>query len=214
MPRPRTFSIWDLLAAAGLAGLWAFSAWILPLLPDPVPTHFDRLGHANGWTPKAHLPWIVAGLPVYVWLLLLLVGTVTARLAKDLEKAELGAFFPLRGSLTLGFCLLMASTLAIPLQGLAVLRYGVGGLLLCFGLGMVFLVRDMQAYLRTQPDAHHFRGGGLFYSNPEDPRLWVEKRIGLGWTLNYARPAAYWLTAAFLALPLAVVIGVGLLAMR
>lgn len=214
MQKPRTFSPWDLLAVAGLAGLWAFSAWVLPLLPDPVPTHFDRLGHANGWTPKAHLPWIVTGLPVYVWLLLLLVGTVTARVAKDPEKANLQAFFPLRGSLTLGFCLLMASTLAIPLRGLGVLRFGLAGLFLCLALGMGFLVRDMKAYLRTQPDAHHFRGGGLFYNNPEDPRLWVEKRIGLGWTFNYARPAAWWLTAAFLTVPVGALVLVGILVSR
>lgn len=210
--KPRILSAWDLLAAAGLAGLWAFSAWILPSLPDPVPTHFNAMGQANGWTPKAHLPWIVAGMPVYVWLLLLLVGTVGARLARDPAKARLQAFFPMRGTLTLGFCLLMASTLAIPLQGLGVLRWGLAGLFLSLAVGMSVLVRDMQAYLSTQPDAHHFRGGGLFYHNPEDPRLWVEKRIGLGWTLNYARPAAWWLTAAFLALPLAVLIGVGVLA--
>jgi hypothetical protein len=29
-------------------------------------------------------------------------------------------------------------------------------------------------------------------------RLWVRKRIGTGWTLNYARPAAYWITAFLL----------------
>jgi uncharacterized membrane protein len=63
-------------------------------------------------------------------------------------------------------------------------------------------MRDFRAYLRTQPDAHHFRGGGMFYNNPEDARLWVEKRIGIGWTLNYAQPAAWWITAAFLVVPL------------
>jgi len=26
--------------------------------------------------------------------------------------------------------------------------------------------------------------GGLFYYNPSDPAVWVEKRVGLGYTLN------------------------------
>lgn len=206
--KPRILSTWDLLASAGLVALWAFSGQILPLLPDPVPTHFNAAGRANGWTPKAHLPWIIMGMPVYVWLLLLLVGTISARVCKDPARAPLQAFYPLRGFLPLGFCALMATVLAIPLTGLGTLRYGIGALFLCLALGMVYLMRDFRAYLQTQPDAHHFRGGGMFYHNPEDARLWVEKRIGIGWTLNYAQPAAWWLTAAFLVVPVAVVVAV------
>jgi uncharacterized membrane protein len=29
---------------------------------------------------------------------------------------------------------------------------------------------------------------GIFYSNPENPALFVRKRSGLGWTLNFANP--------------------------
>lgn len=32
---------------------------------------------------------------------------------------------------------------------------------------------------------------GLFYFNPEDPALFLEKRFGIGWTVNYARPMAW-----------------------
>lgn len=32
---------------------------------------------------------------------------------------------------------------------------------------------------------------GLFYYNPDDPALWLEKRFGVGYTLNFARPAAW-----------------------
>lgn len=31
----------------------------------------------------------------------------------------------------------------------------------------------------------------LFYFNPEDPRLFLPKRTGLGWTINFAQPLAY-----------------------
>ena len=30
---------------------------------------------------------------------------------------------------------------------------------------------------------------GLFYCNPDDPRAWVPKLRGYGWTLNLRRPA-------------------------
>jgi uncharacterized membrane protein len=32
---------------------------------------------------------------------------------------------------------------------------------------------------------------GSFYYNPDDPALWVEKRFGIGMTVNFGRPAAY-----------------------
>jgi uncharacterized membrane protein len=28
---------------------------------------------------------------------------------------------------------------------------------------------------------------GLFYYNPDNPRIFVPKRIGIGWTLNFAK---------------------------
>lgn len=43
---------------------------------------------------------------------------------------------------------------------------------------------------------------GLFYYNPGDPALFVEKRFGIGYTFNFARPATWWLLAAILLLPL------------
>lgn len=48
--------------------------------------------------------------------------------------------------------------------------------------------------------------GGAIYYAPDDPRLWVAKRIGLGWTLNFARPASWWILLLLLGLPLGWVI--------
>ena len=32
--------------------------------------------------------------------------------------------------------------------------------------------------------------GGVFYNNPNDPALFVPKRFGLGWTMNFGHPRA------------------------
>jgi uncharacterized membrane protein len=44
---------------------------------------------------------------------------------------------------------------------------------------------------------------GVFYFNPDDAALFVEKRIGIGYTINFARPAAWVVLALTLVLPLA-----------
>ena len=203
--RSQPLSTWDLLALAGVSGLAFFYQRLLPLLPDPVPTHFDFAGRANGWTPKAHLHWLVFGLPLAAWLILLLVAVVAVRAAKDPVLARVNAFPPLRGFLVLGFCVLAGSTLLIPLQGLVALKMGLAGLLLGLAAGVALLVRDVRAALLVLPDGQFYRWG-VIYVNPEDPRLWVEKRFGIGWTLNYARPAAWWVTALILLIPAAVLI--------
>ena len=43
---------------------------------------------------------------------------------------------------------------------------------------------------------------GITYSNAADPRLWVPKLTGLGYTLNVSQPAALPILFLFLAIPL------------
>lgn len=47
----------------------------------------------------------------------------------------------------------------------------------------------------AMPDEDCFWRAGSYY-NPNDPKLWVERRIGYGLTINEAHPAAKWFTAA------------------
>ncbi|HEX7065855.1 MAG TPA: DUF5808 domain-containing protein [Bacillales bacterium] len=39
---------------------------------------------------------------------------------------------------------------------------------------------------------------GQFYFNPNDPAIWVEKRFGIGWTVNFAHPAGWGSLAAII----------------
>ncbi len=47
--------------------------------------------------------------------------------------------------------------------------------------------------------AEHYRLGGRIYINPEDPLLWVEKRFGIGWTLNFGNRWSWPVLALLLA---------------
>lgn len=44
---------------------------------------------------------------------------------------------------------------------------------------------------------------GIFYFNRHDPAMFVEKRFGIGWTVNFARPIGWILLAAVVAIPFA-----------
>ena len=50
--------------------------------------------------------------------------------------------------------------------------------------------------------------GGLLYVNSEDPALFVEKRFGMGYTLNFGRPASWVMLTALLLVPVVVALAV------
>lgn len=45
---------------------------------------------------------------------------------------------------------------------------------------------------------------GMFYFNPQDPAIFVEKRMGYGWTINHARPMAWMSLISIIGIILAV----------
>jgi uncharacterized membrane protein len=49
--------------------------------------------------------------------------------------------------------------------------------------------------------------GGLIYSNPDDPNLFVPKRFGFGWTLNFGHPHGKLVTLGLLVVLFLVVLG-------
>jgi uncharacterized membrane protein len=202
--RPPLVSLWDYLALLGFGSLWVFYMHILPTLPDPVPTHFNAVGIANGWTPKAALPFIIFGLPLFIWATTTAVAILTSRNQEDPARARANAMQPLRGCLGLGLPFLMGSMLLVPAEGSRALFAGLGGFFALLCVGLIFLVRDC-AKVKARPETSQFYRWGLFYVNPGDARVFVEKRMGVGYTLNFARPAS-WLFMALLLLPLLVAV--------
>jgi hypothetical protein len=86
--------------------------------------------------------------------------------------------------------------------------------LMLFNLGAAFWMfrvgqgGQRAATARTREDTHGdatpdeaWKIGGLFYFNPKDPALWVEKRIGFGYTLNMGNSNA-WLLIGMMLLPM------------
>ncbi|HEO8421942.1 TPA: DUF1648 domain-containing protein [Yersinia enterocolitica] len=51
--------------------------------------------------------------------------------------------------------------------------------------------KEQEAQEISTFDADSNWKGGLFYFNKNDPSIFVEKRFGIGWTLNFANPIGY-----------------------
>ena len=91
--------------------------------------------------------------------------------------------------------------------GLAPVLMLAGGVIAC----VILLLRWQSQGLGASASLAHPGDGtpdacwklGLFYYNPEDAALFVEKRIGFGYTINFARPAAWVMLVLTLLVPLA-----------
>ena len=51
-------------------------------------------------------------------------------------------------------------------------------------------------------DDDRYWRGGFFYNNPDDPAVFVPKRFGLGWTINFGNPKGRLIFIGTLLLPL------------
>ncbi len=200
------FSTWDLLAAGSIAALALFYILVLPALPDPFPTHFNRSGTADGWTRKASLHWLIFGVPVIVWTVFMVIGAAASAMPSDPLKARIASMQPTRGLIVMGMSVVMGACLLIPFFGLITLHAGIGALFACIASAVYFTLRETKELLAGSPEAAHYRWG-MFYMNPRDHRLFVEKVCGVGLTLNYARPAAWVITLGLILVAAAVILG-------
>ncbi len=76
----------------------------------------------------------------------------------------------------------------------------IGGLLIVLVLALFWHPQRSRTKTSTSADRGHtdavFRdddrywSAGIFYNNPGNPALFVPKRFGLGWTLNFGHPQA------------------------
>lgn len=195
--RSGALNAWDRVPflAAGLMGT-AFLC-LRMRLPERIPVHWNGAGEVDRWTTsgRAFLEGLAVGLGI--WLLLWLLSRLLA--AGGTPAGPVAALFmdPLRALIPTGALLLMGALVLRPVLGEAALGIGITCALVCPLAGLVTaLLRLPEGALDPPKDdpsrlaEHCWRGGGLFYVNPEDSRLLVPKKDGGGWTYNFAHPRA------------------------
>jgi uncharacterized membrane protein len=229
-PRPSGMLIpswWELVPLSVIALTVILLALRYPTAPAVIPTHFDLTGHANGFATKSIWTFFsIVGVQLGVWVILTLLGVglsmsrvapsagavgesyrhIWARLVFMIKTGTvillsiadlLTTSNPLRGVLA-GPLAVLPIALLVTILALTLtlaLRYGQSGWRQLRRTGSRMTARG-----DATPDSAW--KGGLFYYNPDDPALFVEKRSGLGWTLNFGHPQAKLILAGLLLVPL------------
>jgi uncharacterized membrane protein len=195
---------WDLLplAAALALGALTWAAW--SQLPVHLPIHFGPTGKADGFAPRTIALGMMFGLPALGWLFTAFLGRLTGQRDAALMELQAQALPPFRGLFTAALLVIMALPILVPLAGGGVVWPVLGLFFALLLAGIVLLALGVRTHIPRELRASY--RWGLFYVNAEDPRLWVPKLIGVGWTLNFARPASWFVMAGLLALPVAALV--------
>ena len=195
--------------------------------PDPVPTHFNGKGVADAWSPKSPGTFLTGPVMQLFLLVVFAFAWISIRRSKQQidpthpeASAEQNRRFRYAWS---AFVLASGNAMCwmfamIPLSMLALMppswflivtvavsfavisasvllsiRYGQGGSRLS-----PLPAREAGRVINRNDDRHWKLG--VFYVNPEDPALFLEKRFGIGWTMNFGRPMAWVVVGALVLL--------------
>lgn len=202
-------------------GLIAFTFVNFGAFPDPIPTHWGPDGQPDAWTDRTYLsvlilPIIALCLNVmFIGIneltkrsgIKLSAGNIPASKARQLKLRKYTSWllFFVSVSTTILFTFLQYTTLNPErLDGLvtifAPLAFSafvtIAAIALAVKVGMNDSDLDSDVIVVTDKttvniDDDRYWKGGLVYFNPEDPSIFVEKRFGVGFTLNFAQPLGY-----------------------
>jgi len=204
-------------------------------IPEKFPIHWGAHGVVNGWGSRTFFG--VFGL-LLLGVLESLMAVGAAVLVRVVGRRSLpggwaeqdARFRRVTGGLVLALGWLLAAVMTagavwMPFRESVALPVGfilavVIGVLTIITVMIVYAIRASRARSRFVAAGGMIGNGapdecwkaGVFYYNPNDTRLWVEKRSGMGWTLNMARGASWWVLAglmAFIALDVLIALLIG-----
>lgn len=198
-------------------GVIVYTAIQYPTLPEQIPTHWGPSGQPDAFTTKSPVSVITLPLILLVMqgMFLMIIETTKrsgiklsatsteASRIRQLTLRKYSSWFMFLVSLlmTMLFSFLQLSTIHEGLFGEGLmLLFPFVFLLVILGGTMVFAFKVGRAgkVVESNPvegirdlDEDQYWKGGLFYFNKNDPSIFVEKRFGVGWTLNFANPKGY-----------------------
>ncbi|HLZ23015.1 MAG TPA: DUF5808 domain-containing protein [Ktedonobacterales bacterium] len=212
---PRRYSdyvplFWELLPVAILAGTAAYLVSQYASAPAITPTHFDVAGNPDRYAAKSigtyfALVWTQLSIELlFTSLSVLVVGSkaIPGRAAMRFRVAWLRAIFGIKTLILtlLGFLAGVtahaaisgkrptALTIAVSLTTVGIIIVGIAVLAVRTGQGGSRLGPPAETATDRTDDRYWFLG--MVYHNRNDPAIFVERRFGVGWTLNVANPWA------------------------
>ena len=213
----RVSPLWTLFYLLPIFPTVAMTVEAYPSLPERIPMNYNLTGEvtsfaAKSWRAVMLLPGTQLMMAILFAFVLLSISRSRMTIDPQAEEESLhrGNAFRLAWSLFMlvgGFgmiCMFMLMQMAVlgklsmqlvtPISLVIPLLFISAAIVLSFKLGQGgsrLKTKASKAAPLTVRDDDRYWKLGSFYYNPDDPAVFVEKRFGIGWTCNFARPATY-----------------------
>ncbi len=209
-----------IIVVVGLIGIIGY-----PAMPDMVSMHLDIQGNETDFQPKSYA---LVAFPVAFCIFIAIVMTfsqwsiVRSKKANDpsMPAASLwayGMFARAQSMLLVVMGLSMTALFGILLQlsmigaisivqavlpmivALVIIMIASTAVNLVYGQNGSRLIARMSDSGEMLRDNDEYWKLGIFYCNPNDPSLFLPERFGIGWTMNFSRPAVWAILAVLVA---------------
>jgi uncharacterized membrane protein len=198
-------------------GVIGYTIFQYDLLPEQIPTHWGINGEADAFTDKTPISAILMPLTLLAMQVMFLginlgknksgfklsaTGLNASRTRQlTLRKNSSWLMFGISLLLTVMFSFFQLTTIHPDLfAGTVMMVTPIIFLVIVLAGTIVFAVKigrsdkqpidEVKEEITDYDDDTHWKGG-IFYFNRNDPSIFVEKRFGVGWTLNFANPIGY-----------------------
>ena len=189
---------------------------LYPSVPDMVPTHFDFAGNVNQWTPKG--PALIAFpllFEVFMAACFIFSHWMTIRSKKDIDPARPAISAYAYGAFARAECILLlvgGSVLTVVL-GIVMILMMTEVLSLFVTMALIFAATVIFVGATIAVSIVYGQSGSRLIKrleengdiiadndehwNKDDASLVLPKRFGVGWTMNWARPATWVVVGGF-----------------
>ena len=197
--------------------LIAFTLLNYERMPDNIAVHWGPSGAADDWIEKSYftaisLPTVMLMMQCMMWGIVDSIKRSAIKLSVNHQEESLESQLKMRKfaswsmmllsySLTILLSVLQLSNIYPAMaEGEKLLPLFIAYLVLVLGGLLVFVWKMREWRLNytdsvtskiTDVDEDRYWIGGLIYMNREDPSIFIEKRFGVGWTMNFANPRGY-----------------------
>lgn len=186
-------------------------------IPDKIPMQYDFSGNITNWADKSNVSVFMAPITQLFMLgLFIFINVMIARAKQQInpanpEKSLLqnqifrrrwSGFTIVAGTLMILVFAVIQLSLFIQISPLILMVVNLGFTLIIVGYAIILSFTTGQGGSRINlnvgkedevidRDDDQYWKLGQFYFNPDDPAIFIEKRFGIGWTVNFARPIAW-----------------------
>lgn len=187
LPRFVWFGVAPFVVLA-VAAAYLYMHW--SQIPLRFPIHFDLNGTPNGWavrSVKGVYGPLFFGTELCAWFVICgLAGWFGAR-RTDLRLSMLEILLAVEFAMSS----LFAGIALLPLLAIPVWVFPAFSLCLVIPLVAFAIKRSSEPSDPPEKTPDECWKGGVVYYNPNDPVVFVEKRVGFGYTMNFANPWAW-----------------------